>query len=197
VHSRQPAGGAGKHVRVWVEQGDRRPDRWRGLLDEVPRAGADVEMSASEVLAKALDDRRGGTPPNRAGHEPKHEWIIDREEEGIVASLAPCTQDRRDPSSPGSSSREPSVRHAELPASPGNTTHDGAPGGNRTCDSAGSRGRFETSVEKGGVGPQWVRDWRGNEGIDRYRRDAKLQVRWHVDLVAHGSETGPIGLGNR
>lgn len=52
----------------------------------------------------------------------------------------------------------------------------GAPGGNRTCDSAGSMGRFETSVEKA----KWVRNGSviGGETreIDRYRRDAKLQV---------------------
>jgi hypothetical protein len=67
MHRREPARGAGKHVRVRVEQGDHSPDWRRGLLDEVAGARADVEMSASEVLPIALDDRRGGTPPDRTG----------------------------------------------------------------------------------------------------------------------------------
>jgi hypothetical protein len=34
-------------------------------------------------------------------------------------------------------------------------------------------------------------------GVDRHRRDAKLQVRGYIDLVAPGGETGAIGLENR
>jgi hypothetical protein len=45
-------------------------------------------MSASEVLTIALDDRRGGTSPDRTGHEAEHEWVIDGQEEGVVAGLA-------------------------------------------------------------------------------------------------------------
>src|SRR5439155_14622749 len=89
VHRRKPAAGAGKHVRVRIEQGDLRPGRQPGVPDEVAGAGADIEMSASKVLAMALDDRRGGAPPDHTGHEAEHERVIDREEERVVTSLAP------------------------------------------------------------------------------------------------------------
>jgi MFS family permease len=55
---------------------------------------------------------------------------------------------------------------------------------------ASARSRFETSLGRQ-VGPHWVRDWRGRRGIDRHRRDAKLQVRRHIDRVPPGSQGAP------
>jgi len=75
-------------VRIRVEQGDRCAGRWSGLLDEVAGAGAEVEMSASEMHSISLDHRRDGTAPDRTSHEAEHERVVDREEEGVVAGLA-------------------------------------------------------------------------------------------------------------
>ncbi len=59
---------------------------WRARCSS--RAGADIEMSASEVLAKTPDDRRGETPSDHTGHEVERERVVDREEERVVTSLA-------------------------------------------------------------------------------------------------------------
>jgi len=45
-------------------------------------------MPASKVPAIAFDDRRDGAAPDRTGHEAEHEGVINREEEGVVTSLA-------------------------------------------------------------------------------------------------------------